>query len=105
MRKTQKSINILVQLDLYIFRFRFRFRFRFILSKIQRKSKTMLSCYVMFSLAKQKQIGLMKYGVDEKIMTKFIRLRTKTCSYLTDNNDEDIISKGKKMCHKRNTLI
>ena len=47
----------------------------------------------------------MKYGVDEKIMTKFIRLRTKTCSYLTDNNDEDIISKGKKMCHKRNTLI
>ena len=45
----------------------------------------------------------MKYGVDKKIMTKFIRLRTKTCSYLTDNNDEDITSKGKEMCHKRNT--
>ena len=38
----------------------------------------------------------MKDELDEKIMTEFVGLRAKTYSYLTDNNDKDKISKGKK---------
>ena len=39
-----------------------------------------------------------------KIMQKFFRLRSKTYSYLKDNNDEDKKTKGtKNVCHKKET--
>ena len=34
-------------------------------------------------------IGLMKDELGGKIMKAFVRLKAKTYSYLTDNNDED----------------
>ena len=37
----------------------------------------------------KKVIGLMKDELGGKLMKEFAALRAKTCSYLTDNNDED----------------
>ena len=37
----------------------------------------------------KKVIGLMKDKLGVKIMTKFVALRSKTCSYLTDDCKED----------------
>ena len=43
-------------------------------------------------------IGLMKDDLDGQIMKEFVGLRTKTCSYLKDNNDDDKKAKGRKKC-------
>ena len=40
----------------------------------------------------------MKDELDEKIMTKFLGLRAKTCSYLIDDSIEDEKAKGRKEC-------
>ena len=45
----------------------------------------------------KKVIGLMKDELGGKIMKKLIGLRAKTCSYLKDNNNEDIKAKGAKV--------
>ena len=37
----------------------------------------------------KKLIGLMKDGLGEKIMTKFVELKAKTYSYLMDDRDAD----------------
>ena len=43
----------------------------------------------------------MKDELGGQIIKKFVGLRTKTCSYLKDNNDEDEKAKGaKKVCHE-----
>ena len=41
-------------------------------------------------------IGLMKIELGGKIMTKFVWLRAKTCSYLIDDASEDKGAKGTK---------
>ena len=46
----------------------------------------------------KKNIRLMKDELCGKIMTEFAALRPKTCSYLTDDSDEN-----KKVCHKSKT--
>ena len=39
-----------------------------------------------------------------KVMTKFVGLRAKSCSYLIDDGSEDKKSKRhEKMCHKKKT--
>ena len=40
----------------------------------------------------------MKDDLDGQIMKEFVGLRTKTCSYLKDNNDDDKKAKGRKKC-------
>ena len=51
----------------------------------------------------KKVIGIMKDELGGKIMKKFIGLRPKCYSYLTDDGNVDKKSKGtKKMCDKRN---
>ena len=40
----------------------------------------------------------MKDKLGEKIMTKFVRLRAKTSSYLIDNSSEDKKAKGTIKC-------
>ena len=48
-------------------------------------------------------IGLMKDELGEKIMIKFVGLRAKAYSYLTDDGIEDKKSKRhRKVCHKKN---
>ena len=47
-------------------------------------------------MKKLKVTGLMKNELGGKIMKKFVGLKTKTYSYLKDNNDEDKEAKGKK---------
>ena len=37
----------------------------------------------------KKVTGLMKDELDGKIMTEFVALKPKTCSYLTDDSDEN----------------
>ena len=44
----------------------------------------------------KKVIGLMKDELGRKIMTKFVALRPKTYSYLTDDCEEDKKAKGKR---------
>ena len=46
----------------------------------------------------KKVIGLMKDELGRKIMTKFVALRPKTYSYLTDDCEEDKKAKGTKKC-------
>ena len=47
----------------------------------------------------KKVIGLIrKFKLDGKITTKFVRLRTKTYSYLIDDGSEDKKAKGTKSC-------
>ena len=46
----------------------------------------------------KKVIGLMKDESGEEIMTEFAALRSKTCSYLTDDNDENRKANGAKKC-------
>ena len=46
----------------------------------------------------KKVIGLMKDELGEKIMKKFVGLRAKTYSYLTDDGSEDKKAKGTKKC-------
>ena len=46
----------------------------------------------------KKVIGLMKDEFGEKIMTKFVGLRAKTYSHLTDDSSEDKKAKGTKKC-------
>ena len=43
-------------------------------------------------------IGLMRDELGGQIMKEFVRLRTKTYSYLKDNTDEDKKAKGTKKC-------
>ena len=51
----------------------------------------------------KKVIGLMKDELDGKIIMKFVWLRGKTYSYLTDDGSEDKKAKGTKRCvMKRN---
>ena len=40
----------------------------------------------------------MKDELGGQVMKEFVRLRTKTYSYLKDNNDEDKKAKGTKNC-------
>ena len=47
---------------------------------------------------RKKEIGLMKDGLGRKIMSKFVRLRTKTYSYLIDGGSEDKKAKDAKEC-------
>ena len=46
----------------------------------------------------KKGLGLMKDKLGGKIITKFVGLRSKTYSYLKDNNDEGKKKKGAKGC-------
>ena len=46
----------------------------------------------------KKVIGLMKDELGGKIITKFVTLRSKTYSYLTDDGKEDKRAKGTKKC-------
>ena len=46
----------------------------------------------------KKVIGLMKDKLGGKIITEFVTLRPKTCSYLTDDGKEDEKAKGTKKC-------
>ena len=52
----------------------------------------------------KKVIGLMKYDLGGKIMTKFFRLRAKTFSYLIDDGSEDNKAKRTKMCVTKRKL-
>ena len=52
----------------------------------------------------KKVIGLMKDELGRKIMTEFVALRPKTCSYLTDDCEEDKKSKVTKKCVTKRRL-
>ena len=43
----------------------------------------------------------MKDELGSKIMTKFVGLRVKTCSYLIDDVSEDKKKRNKKLCQKK----
>ena len=42
----------------------------------------------------KKVIGLIKDELDGKVTTEFAALRPKSCSYLTDDSDENVSSKN-----------
>ena len=46
----------------------------------------------------KKVIGLMENELGRKIMTKFVRLRAKTYSYLIDDSSEDKKARDTKKC-------
>ena len=50
-----------------------------------------------------RDIGLMKDELGRRMMTKFVRLRAKTCSYLNDGS-EDEKAKGTKKCDIKRKL-
>ena len=52
----------------------------------------------------KKVIGLMKDGLGGKIITKFVTLRPKTYSFLTDDGKEDKKAKGTKKCVKKKMI-
>ena len=52
----------------------------------------------------EKVIGLIKDELGRKIMTKFVRLRAKTYSYLTNDVSEDKKAKGTKKWIKKTNL-
>ena len=52
----------------------------------------------------KKVIGLMKDELGDKIITEFITLRPKTCSYLIDDCKEDKKAKGTKKCVKKRMI-
>ena len=52
----------------------------------------------------KKLIGLVKGELGGKIMTKFVGLRAKKYSYLTDDGSEEKKAKGRKVCHKKNWI-
>ena len=52
----------------------------------------------------KKVLGLMKGELGGEIITKFITLRPKTYSYLTDNDKEDKKAKGTKKCVIKKTI-
>ena len=64
--------------------------------------------YIDYSLKEKiiiiKVIGLMKDELGGKIMTKFVGLRAKTYSYLTDDGSQDKQGKGTKKCVIKNNL-
>ena len=51
----------------------------------------------------KKVIGLMKDELGRQIMKEIVGLRTKTYSYLKENNNEDKKAKAQEMCNKKNT--
>ena len=52
----------------------------------------------MFTKTLQKMLKLIKDELGGQIIEEFVGLRTKTYSYLKDNNDEDKKAKGTKNC-------
>ena len=56
------------------------------------------NCELATPLSKGKNKKVMKDEIGGKIMTKFVRLRAKTCSYLIDDSSEDKKTKGAKNC-------
>ena len=52
----------------------------------------------------KKVIGLMKDELGGQIMTKFVRLRAKTYSYVIDDDSKDKKAKGTKKCVKKRKL-
>ena len=52
----------------------------------------------------KKVIGLVKDKLGGNIMTEFVALRPKTCSYLTDDCKEDKKAKGTKKCFIKRRL-
>ena len=51
----------------------------------------------------KKVIGSMKDELGEKIITKFLGLRTKIYNYLIDDGSADKSQRYKKVCRKRKT--
>ena len=52
----------------------------------------------------EKVIGLMKDELCGKIMTKFVGLRAKTCSYLIDDGSENKKAEGTKSASQKENL-
>ena len=49
----------------------------------------------------KKVIGLIKNELGGKIITKFVRLREQTYSYLMDDGNGDKKTRHENVCHKR----
>ena len=78
-----------------------------IFQKMSKKDSTLTNYEVDRPLPIEKNgkvLGLMKDEIGGKIMTKFVGLRSKTCSYLKDNNNEEKKAKGTKSCLKKRKL-
>ena len=53
---------------------------------------------MIFTKTLQKILKLIKDELGRQIIEEFVGLRTKICSYLKNNNDEDKKAKGTKNC-------